>query len=806
MIYPLHFEDKIGFSQIRAILKLKCMSEPGKRHVDALHFLSELPLIQQKLDLTNEFRLLLLFDKNLPSLQIIDCTDALSQINPIGSWIDQDTLFDLKLSYETIRELVLFIQLLDKQKYPLITGLLNEIVFHEHIYHEIERIIDEKGEIKSNASPELLSIRKQIRSKQTQVEGRISSMLKQLKKEGIAADDIELTIRNSRMVIPVAAANKRKVKGFIHDESASGQTVFIEPAEIFEMNNEVLELEKAEKREIVKILIRFTDLIRPDVTDIIAGFQWVGIIDFNRAKANFAIEIDAYKPLLSPEPQLDWIKARHPLLHLSLKKQKKEVVPFNITLNKDNRILLISGPNAGGKSVCMIAVGLIQYMLQCGLLVPVLEHSEAGIFKKILMDMGDEQSIDNDLSTYSSHLKNMNFMLNESNAQTLFLIDELGSGTEPNAGAAIAEVVLEQLNLNKAFGVVTTHFANLKKFAGATPGLYNGAMLFDMEVMQPLYKLQTGKPGSSFSFEIARRMGISKNLINKAEQKTGFSQLNYEKELQQLEIEKEKLLKEKQEVKVADDFLAEIIDKYNKVLTETTSKKKDILLQAKQEALKIVTDANKLIENSIQTIKETSADTNEVKNIRTEIKTTKETLEKAIQEEKPLANEASNEIKALPNPSAIDIGDLVRIIGQQTIGEVSAIRDNMVLIFNNAVKLKVPIERLEKITSYDDLPKAKENRKKYGSMMDDLLGKSATFKTSIDLRGVKAEEALKTVQNYIDDAILLNVGEVRILHGKGTGVLRKVIREYLGTINEIKAYNDAAIEQGGHGITVVRFK
>ncbi len=805
MIYPAHFEDKIGFTQIRGMLKQKCTSHQGKTQVENMNFSSNLLVIQEQLNLTDEFRKLLLYDKNLPSLQIEDCSEALMQIHPEGSWIDQETLFELKLSYETIYEMVTFFRQLEPQKYPLMCKLLNEVNFHDEIFREIQRIMDEKGDIKSNASSELAEIRKHIRSKQGQVEGRINTLLKQFKKEGLASDDIELTIRNSRMVIPVSASNKRKIKGFIHDESATGQTVYIEPAEIFELNNEVLELEKAEKREIIKILIRFTALIRPHVMDLLESFTWIGKIDFNKAKANVAIETLSFKPFISPKPMIEWIQARHPLLYLTLKKQGKEIVPYHLTLHTENRILLISGPNAGGKSVCMISVGLIQYMLQCGLLIPVLEHSQAGIFSKIMLDMGDEQSIDNDLSTYSSHLKNMKFMLSEADAETLFLIDELGSGTEPQAGAAIAEVVLEQLNSHQAFGVVTTHFANLKKMAGQTPGIMNGAMLFDMEKIQPLYTLRTGKPGSSFSFEIARRMGLDKNLIGIAEQKTGVSQLNYEKELQQLDIEKTLLAQEKQQVAMADGFLSEMIDKYNGLQVDLQSKKAEFLKNARLQALQIVSDANKLIENSIQSIKESKADPQEVKKVRTELKQNKERIEVALE---AAAEELDMPIEPTEKPNlndTLEVGDLVKIIGQQTTGEVSEIRGNRVFITNQVLKLAVPIEKVEKIQSYQNLPKAKENRKRYGSIIDEISSKQATFKTNIDVRGMKAEAAITEIQLFIDDAILLNAGEVRILHGKGTGVLRKVLREYLGTVKEVKSYTDAALEQGGHGITVVRF-
>jgi DNA mismatch repair protein MutS2 len=806
VIFPTNFEQKIGFDSIRIMLKESCLSDLGRSFVNQIALSHSLKTISLTLNQTEEFRQILLFEPHFPSQDYIDLTSELKRIITEGSYLDPDAFLDLKLSLSTITAIITFAQGGRDRTYPLLQALASEVYIENSITQSINKIVSEKGTIRDDASKELHDIRKAIIAKQNSVESRISKSLASAKREGWAQSTAEIVVRNGRLVFPLPAMNKRKIKGFIHDESATGQTVYIEPVEIFEINNEIRELEYAEKREIIRILISFTNIIRPFVPELIKAYHFLGIVDFIRAKAKFAIETGGVLPLLVEKPQVNWINARHPLLFLALKAQHKVVEPLNIVLNSEERILIISGPNAGGKSVCLKTVGLLQYMAQCGMLIPLRETSEVGIFKDIFIDIGDEQSLENDLSTYSSHLLSMKLMLENASEESLFLIDEFGAGTEPQAGGAIAETILMKLNLRKAFGVVTTHYANLKLLAGKENGIANGAMLFDTKKMQPLFKLVIGKPGSSFAFEIARNIGLPDEIIQLASEKTGKSQLDFDRQLEELEIEKLELSKKEKQLNAADEMLSELIEKYQVLSSQLNEKKKQFIADARDEARRIVENSNALIEKTIKEIKQSQAAKNTTKQLREEVKQHAETLSKPII---PL----KTALKTKPQPQADQIetplvpGNWVTIGEASAVGKLIRIEQGQAMVQFDSANVRVSIDKLKK-ASKSAIKSDKESIRKYAynNIINDMNAKMENFRLTIDVRGKRAEEALTLVQRYIDEAILLNMSEVNILHGKGNGVLRDLIRQYLRGINEVRSIADEELERGGNGITVVSFR
>lgn len=804
MIYPKNFEEKTGFDQVRQMIRENCLSPLGGYYVDKIRFFSDFNLINKSLSQAEEFRLLLLEDSGFPAQDYFDLTPELQRIKIEGTYIEKDTLFDLKSSLITITDSIEYINKLDALRFPNLKQLTVNIGVEKIIILRIKKIIDNKGNIKDTASQKLLEIRKELIRKQSSIDKNINQSLKAAKRSGWVADDAEVTIRNGRMVIPMAAAYKRKIRGFIHDESATGQTVYLEPEEIFDINNEIRELENAERREIIQVLKNFTDFIRPQIPELLEAYRFLGLIDFIRAKAKFAIKINALKPDLSDQTLIDWKSATHPLLYLSHLKQQKPVVPLDIRLNEKQKILVISGPNAGGKSVCLKTIGLLQYMVQCGLLIPVKEGSATGIFKKLFIDIGDEQSLENDLSTYSSHLLNMKHFVLQADKNTLFLIDEFGTGTEPQLGGSIAEAVLERLNEKKAFGVVTTHYSNLKLLANEGNKIVNGAMLFDTKAMQPLYQLKIGKPGSSFAFEIARKIGFPKYILKNAGEKTGKKQLNFDEQLQQLEIEKKELEKKQQEFRIADDFLSEMIDKYDKLTKQVEATKDKITEDARKEAHELIESSNKLIENTIRQIKESQAEKEKTKKLRKELKEKGERIKAEIEakaKEEVVAKDSDDIAKKDKVP--VIVGDFVSIVDQDVTGEVIEIKDEDVVITFNSVTFRTTLDKLKKV-SVREAGKLKARNRKTG-YSDILNEKMANFNLQVDIRGERGEEALSIVKQYINDAILLNISEVKILHGKGYGILRTLIHDYLRSIPEIKSFKDEHIERGGHGITIVRF-
>lgn len=727
-----------------------CLGPLGRQYADKMQFSADPVIIREQLLLGEEMRQILLSSENFPSQDYNDVTGHLLGIRIAGTYLDPEHLTEIKLSLVTVIRILEFLQSHDKDQFPHLTALGKEIVVDKWIIKEIERLVDDKSQVRDDASATLRKIRKDRKSKQAVVEKKIIQELKAAKKSGWTPEDADVTIRDGRLVIPMINTFKRKIAGFVLDESATGQTVFIEPADVLETNNEIRELDYAERREIIRILTDFADNLRPFVEDLLSAYLFLGKVDFIRAQAMFAIRIHACLPgHISDEPCISWTDATHPLLFLSHSKQNKQVVPLTIELIPDSRILIITGPNAGGKSVCLKTVGLVQYMFQCGLLPPAKENSRFGIFRKIFLDIGDEQSLENDLSTYTSKLYNIKYFIENLDANSLFLIDEFGTGTDPTLGGSIAEASLERINEHHAFGVVTTHYSNLKLLASRLPGVVNGAMLYDSARMKPLFQLKAGKPGSSFTFEIARQIGFPEDVLRHASDKIGKSQLDFDKELQNLEVEKSEVQKKTTELDVADTFLSELITKYQKLKDDLEKSRAEILLKAKEEAFKLLNESNKMVEKTIKEIRESQADKERTKEVRQELKQFREKVSTGL-------------------PASADEKSLKKITIQQQPGSAAP----------------------KKRTSI------------YGGLQD----KISQFQLTLDIRGKRVEEAQALLQRYIDDAILIGMTEIRVLHGKGNGILRQVTREYLRAQKEVKHYADEVLERGGSGITVVSFK
>ena len=799
MIYPSDFENKIGFNYIRERLNELCISEMGKEFVGNMCFCTDVDEIRTYLRLIQDFETLMQDGVPFPVRDYNDLREEFHHLSIDGTVISLENMFALKPTLSALSYVFKFFKSEASDKVPYLKALAEGISIDNHIFTEINRLIDDKGEMPDNASAELAEIRRDIRRKQSSIDHRMHKILIEAKNSGWTDSTAEMTIRDGRPVIPVRAADKRELRGFIHDESATGQTVYIEPAEIFETNNEIKELEYAERREINKILLAFTKILRPEIPNLILAWRLLGLLDFIRAKALLSHEYNCVIPEVIDEPMFDWIEARHPLLEQKLKGQGKRITPLDLRLGNDNRILVISGPNAGGKSVCLKTIGLVQYMLQCGLAIPVKIDSKCGVFHDMFIDIGDEQSLENDLSTYSSHLINMKELLEHGNERTLFLIDEFGTGTEPQLGGAIAEAILLKMNDKKSFGVVTTHYANLKLLADNHPGIVNGAMLFDTRYLQPLYVMMIGKPGSSFAFEIAKKIGFPHEILDSAAEISGREHLDFDQQLQQLEIEKKEVRKKEYELKVADKLLDEVVTKYKNHLADIEKHKNKLLKEANKEAQEIIDKANAKIERTIREIKEAQAEKNRTKELREELKEMKNDL---ANEEKNLSKQLRADEKEVAGEE-LKVGDMVCINELEVVGELLAITETDVTIQFGDVRLRTTADKLRKI-SRSQARKAQQNpsylRK---SIMNDINEKAQHFNLTLDVRGQRGDEAVDNVAKYIDEANLLSIKEVSILHGKGNGILRKLIREYLSKQSCVQKFSDASLETGGAGITRV---
>lgn len=795
VIYPSNFEQKIGFVSVRQMLSEHCISAMGLENVEKMAFSSDSAFILKSLEQTEEFIGLLQTGVPFPMRDFHDLREAFHNIQIDGTCLSVDDLFALKPSLNVLEAILRYGRSEGAGNTPRIKSLIEDIFIDRSVFTEANRLVDDKGEIPDNASTELLEIRQSIRRKQGGIEKRIRQIMGDAKTAGWVDQKAELTVRDGRLVIPVKAGDKRAIRGFIHDESATGQTVYIEPAEIFDTSNEIKELEYAERREIHRILMAFTRLLRPYLSELRKAWDMLGELDFIRAKALLANEISGVKPEIKDGPYVNWQQARHPLLEKKLKAQGKQIVPLDLQLDEGNRILVISGPNAGGKSVCLKTTGLLQYMLQCGLMPPMRVDSQCGLFESLFIDIGDEQSILDDLSTYSSHLINMKSLLEQADGKTLFLIDEFGTGTEPQLGGAIAEAILLELNKKQAFGMVTTHYANLKLLADNHEGIVNGAMLFDTRFMQPMYIMMTGKPGSSFAFEIAKKIGFPKQILDDAANITGDQHLKFEKQLQQLEVDKKAIRKKEQDLRIADQLLTEVVEKYKGLLAELEGKKKQYIRDAAAEAQELIQKANSQIERTIKEIKEAQAEKTKTKEIRQNLEKTKEEI---AQKAKEAAEQKKEEDEVV-----LKVGDTVCIEEMQVVGEILAISDTDATILFDSIRLRTSPDKLRKV-SRAEARKAQRNWQK--GIAADLSEKAEHFDLTLDVRGKRAEEALDIVDKYLDEAKLLSIKEVSILHGKGNGILRKLIREKLSHMREVEHFCDASLETGGTGITRVYFK
>ena len=811
MIYPHNFEQKIGFDDIRRLLKEKCLSSLGEGRVDEMNFSDSFNEIEERLNQTNEFVRIIQEEDSFPAQYFFDVRPSLKRIRVEGMYLDEQELFDLRRSLETIRDIIRFLSSEDEEEnspYPNLKKLAGDIAVFPQLITRINGILNQYGKIKDNASQDLLRIRRELASTTSGISRSLNAILRSAQSEGYVDKDVAPTMRDGRLVIPVAPGLKRKIKGIVHDESSSGKTVFIEPAEVVEANNRIRELEGEERREIIRILTSFSDTLRPSVPDILQSYEFLAEVDFIRAKAYFALQTNSLKPALESEPLIDWTMAIHPLLQMSLAKHGKKVVPLDIELNSKQRILIISGPNAGGKSVCLKTVGLLQYMLQCGLLIPLHERSHAGIFGSIFIDIGDEQSIEDDLSTYSSHLTNMKIMMKSCDERSIILIDEFGGGTEPQIGGAIAEAVLKRFNHKKTFGVITTHYQNLKHFAEDHEGVVNGAMLYDRHLMQALFQLQIGNPGSSFAVEIARKIGLPEDVIADASAIVGSEYINADKYLQRAK------------------HMEEVIDKYEADIQELDKSRKEIIRKAKEDAERLLQESNAKIENTIRTIKEAQAEKEKTRIARQELNEFRESMEdiekknteekiarrmeklREKQNRKKERKDKSQEVQSkpqTPKTESIEIGCQVKMKGQSSIGDVLEINGKNVVVAFGMIKTTVKLDRLERVKPSNSQPKNTNTKSTFVSSQtqDSVYEKKLGFKQDIDVRGMRGDEAIQAVTYFIDDAILLGIDRVRILHGTGTGILRTLIRDYLKTVPGIAHFQDEHVQFGGAGITVV---
>ena len=900
MIYPKNFEQKIGFTEVRSLLRARCLSPLGKERVDAMSFSTDAVQVNTWMEEIREFRRIQEGQDDFPLDNFFDVRESVARIRLEGTYMEVEELFDLKRSLETIIAIVNFLSRGEETEqgkirhyYPALYNLADGVATFPLLVQRISQIIDKFGKMRDNASPELLKIRREL----ARIEGSISrtlyGILRAAQGEGLVEKDVTPTLRDGRLVIPVAPGLKRKISGIVHDESATGRTVYIEPTEVVEANNKVRELENEERREMIRILTDFAKKVRPNVREILDSYNLMAAVDFIRAKAELARLFKSFEPQVAEEPHIDWIRAIHPLLQLSLERKNNNklntslsddnnaidkvsnevdniqdydtileeendtrnvpssVVPLDIQLTKDKHLLIISGPNAGGKSVCLKTVGLLQYMLQCGLSIPVGDHSTTGIFTDIMIDIGDEQSIENDLSTYSSHLMNMKVMMRRASESTLILIDEFGTGTEPQIGGAIAESVLRQFWKKHAWAVITTHYQNLKHFAEEHPGTVNGAMLYDRHEMRPLFQLAIGRPGSSFAIEIARKTGIPEEVIRDASEIVGSDYIQSDKYLQDIVRDKRYWENKRQTIHSHEKELEKRIGQYEKDIAALEQSRKEILNRAKAQAEEIIKESNRRIENAIREIREKQAEKEETKRIRQElaayeagltdagkidksdtsnkkklkssgllsdddfqkkvdkIKSRKERHEQHLKEkaskQQAAAEALKNTVRKQQGGGLVMAGDSVRIKGLTSVGKVESIEGKQATVIFGGMRTKMAISRLEHVDAATIQSEQKQFQAyNYSRETRETIDKHRNqFRQELDVRGMRADEALNQVQYFIDDAILVGASQVRILHGKGNGILRQLIRQYLGSVPNVTNYRDEHVQFGGAGITVV---
>lgn len=795
MLYPSNLDQKINFVKIKELLKAECTSALGQEYVDKVAFSSDFNLVQRLLDQTEEFKKILISGEIFPSSNFTNLNPFLEKAKIPGAFLDQEEFYEVKMALQTLRGCVVFFQK-NGESYPTLSALLGLLLdLDMGLLRVIDQIIDEKGKIRSNASKELQLIRTQLLYEEGRLRKVMERIFKDARAKGLTPEDASMTIRGGRMVIPVAAENKRKLRGFIHDESATGQTVFMEPEEALDINNEIRDLEYMERREVIKILTKLTDQLRPAIPALRKATNFLGLMDFIRAKARFAQKTDSYKPELVKERTLNWTRARHPILEMALQAQGKKIIPLDIKLGGHERLLIISGPNAGGKSVTLKTVALLQYMLQCGLLIPVHPDSKSSLFDNFFIDIGDEQNLENDLSTYSSHLMSMKHCTQFANKKTILFIDEFGTGTEPQFGGAIAESILLALNKLGAFGVITTHYGNLKQIANKNQGMVNGAMRYDVDRLEPIYQLEIGKPGSSFALEIASKIGLSKEILAYAKDHIGEERVRYDRLLTQLENEKNQYSVLLKEVKEKDKLLQTRLKEYNQLKETIELTKKRLIQEAKQEAKSLLDQTNKKIEATIREIREKKADKDVTKLVRQE-------LEEFKQEVKP-DKAVIKDPEILVIGGKIEAGDWVRLKDNGAVAQVVAIKNKDVEVAIGDLKSNVKLSRLEKIsrTEVKKEMKTVERRGNYNTNV-----KMMDFSPNLDLRGKRGEEILPLIQTFIDEGYMLGVKDLRIVHGKGDGILREITRNLLRTMPPVGKMEDEHADRGGAGVTLVTLK
>ena len=855
MIYPSNFEQKISFDKIREMITEQCLCTLGGQRVQEMAFSADVQKIRREIGQTMEF-VQILQEEDFPDQHFFDVRDALKHARIENTYLEVQEMFDLQRSLHTICLIVSFLKKLDNgeeedvlpddtaedvpYKYKHLHDLSGNVHTYPQVVKRIDQILDKFGNVKDSASPQLMSIRRELAATAGSISKTLANIMKSAKTEGLVDKDVAPTLRDGRLVIPVAPAMKRKIKGIVHDESDTGRTIYIEPAEVVEANNRIRELEADERHEIKRILLDFTAALRPEIQDILYSYEFLADIDFIRAKAKFAILTNSLEPKITNKQVIDWSLAVHPILQQKFKKENvaemltgekaKKVIPLDININGKNRILLISGPNAGGKSVCLKTTGLLQYMLQCGLPVPMAKSSVTGIFRNIFIDIGDEQSIENDLSTYSSHLLNMKNMLKHADGSTLILIDEFGTGTEPQIGGAIAEAVLKRFNQRHAYGVITTHYQNLKLLAQDTDGIINGAMLYDRQQMQPLFQLQIGNPGSSFAVEIARKIGLPEDVIADASEIVGKDYINSDKYLQDIVRDKRYWEQKRQNIHQQERQMEQTIEQYEEEIQKLREQRKEILSKAKAEAEELLQRSNARIEQTVREIKEAQAENERTRQIRQEHNEFKEeihavdtsALEERIQRQMEKLKRRQNKNKdkskkeatnqatsgnANLQPSAVfqpQPGNYVRIKGTTTPGIVQRVNGKEASVVFGSVITNVKINRLEPTEPPKEQPRAATFVST--QTRNEIREKALNFSQDIDVRGMRGEEALQTITYYIDDALVANVSSVRILHGTGNGILKTLIRQYLATIPNVSSFRDEHIQLGGAGITIVEFQ
>ncbi|MDO4759002.1 MAG: Smr/MutS family protein [Rikenellaceae bacterium] len=827
MIYPASFEQKIGFDRLREQVAACCTMPSARLRIEEESFSTSPREIEHRLKLADEMRSLLMMEYDFPRGEYPEPKPIVAKLAVEGSFLDVEEVVTLGAALRTVDAVVRFIRNRENL-YPTLYRLTRGVESFPHLIERIERVVDSDSTIRDTASEELYSIRRSIREREGQAAKRLQQVLQAAKRAGIVDSDAQLSVRDGKTVIPVSAANKRKLAGFIHDESATGRTFYVEPVEVVELNNELRELEYAERREIVRILTELTEEIRPETPLIEASGHYLTEIDVLRAKGRWASENRCVKPILSLDDRLVLREARHPLLEQSLKAQGREIVPLSLELDREKHILVISGPNAGGKSVCLKTTGIVQYMCQCGFLVPVSENSELPVFRSMFIDIGDEQSMDNDLSTYSSHLRNMRQMLQGASSETLVLIDEFGSGTEPIIGGAIAQAILERLLERGCYGVITTHYANIKYYASQAEGISNGAMAFDVQNIRPLFRLEQGKPGSSFAVEIARKMGLPEELIRRAGDLAGSDHINLEKQLREIARDKHYWSQKRDRIRLTDRKVEELEQNYSEQLQKIRAERQEILRKAKQEAEELIAGANRQIENTIRTIREAQAEKEitrlarkELDDYRAEVEAAEQRArEESVQREierierrrknraerkaKQGEERAKESVAAAPKVLPVEVGSKVKMVGQAVVGVVQALQGKRAQVAFGQMLTTVDKALLTVVSNneYREATRPTQARTVYSS---EISARKLNFRDHIDVRGMRAAEALEEVRDFIDDAVMVGIGSVTILHGKGTGALKEEIRRYLRSVREVASATDEHADRGGAGITIVTF-